>query len=362
MRLGYRPELDGVRAIAIALVVGLHSFGWPRKGALGVDLFFVLSGFLITTLLLEERAQTGRVSLPAFFRRRALRLLPALLTMLCVYATVESALGRRPWLGIVFGLAYVANIAEAAGSTALQPGLGHLWSLAQEEQFYLLWPALLLIAIRRGVMPLRLLGFLILVIVIERLVFFANGVALEPRIYRGPDTHADPLLVGCAAAFVFRLRRPAWVERSSAHLAIVALALVTAAAIAGAHLGIYFYVLPVLPAFAGICALLILSVAWTATGPVAWLLATKPFVFLGRISYSLYLWHVPIFVWMGGGFTSAHPALGHRNPLLAIVAIAAAIAAATASHYVIERPFLRLKSRSARPLPGPSWSFARARA
>src|SRR5919204_5032700 len=100
VKLGYRPALDGVRAIAIGLVVSMHAFGWPGNGALGVDLFFVLSGFLITSLLLQEHVETGRVSLPGFYRRRALRLLPALFVMLAAYGTAELTQGRSPFLPI----------------------------------------------------------------------------------------------------------------------------------------------------------------------------------------------------------------------------------------------------------------------
>src|SRR5436190_10898544 len=143
MRLGRRPALDGLRGIAIALVVGFHAFNWPRAGTLGVDLFFVLSGFLITTLLLEERNRTGKIDIAAFYTRRARRLLPALLVMLLPFlflGLVSAAAGsfRRPlFVGLGAAATYTSNIVVMHDQSAVPAGLVHLWSLAAEEQFYL---------------------------------------------------------------------------------------------------------------------------------------------------------------------------------------------------------------------------------
>src|SRR3989442_14098879 len=128
-RLGYQPALDGVRGLAIGPVVALHAFGWPRQGSLGVDVFFVLSGFLITTLLLEERSDTGAISFSRFYRRRAARLLPGLLLLLAVYAAVTRGAHAS---ALFFAATYTTNIAHLTG----HPGpyeLGPLWSLAQED-------------------------------------------------------------------------------------------------------------------------------------------------------------------------------------------------------------------------------------
>src|SRR5262245_39329594 len=128
--LSYRPGLDGVRALAIALVVGRHAFHWPREGDLGVDLFFVLSGFLITTLLLEEHGPGGRVSLRAFYGRRVRRLMPALVAMLTVYTFVVAVQGRLDAMRTVRiweTAGYVTNIAYLWGGQT-DAGLNHLWS------------------------------------------------------------------------------------------------------------------------------------------------------------------------------------------------------------------------------------------
>ena len=171
-RLGYRPSLDGLRAVAILLVVAVLPRSWLPGGTLGVDLFFVLSGFLITTLLLEERGATGDVSLPHFYARRALRLLPALWLLLIVYVAYGLANGHHGLPSHVLGAAaigagHVANFFAAAGSPNQAHYLVHLWSLAQEEQFYLLWPIVLLALLRRGVSTRTLLlGFATLVVAV----------------------------------------------------------------------------------------------------------------------------------------------------------------------------------------------------
>jgi peptidoglycan/LPS O-acetylase OafA/YrhL len=154
--LGYRPALDGVRGIAIALVVGFHAFGWPGAGTLGVDLFFVLSGFLITAILIEEHGRTGTISIRGFYRRRARRLLPALFAMLTPYLLLAGVAvlvgqGSTVFLALAGALTYTSNIIVAVDPSAVPAGLIHLWSLAAEEQFYLIWPLLLLSLLRFGI-------------------------------------------------------------------------------------------------------------------------------------------------------------------------------------------------------------------
>ena len=148
-RLGHVPALDGLRGLAILLVIGGHYFLMPRGGGgTGVGLFFVLSGFLITTLLLEEHAATGRIRLGAFYVRRARRLLPGLALLLASYlvgAIVEGR-ARVALRAIAAGGFYTANIAQAYWPHLMgREPIGPLWSLAEEEQFYLVWPALLIL-------------------------------------------------------------------------------------------------------------------------------------------------------------------------------------------------------------------------
>jgi peptidoglycan/LPS O-acetylase OafA/YrhL len=349
MKLGYRPALDGVRGIAIMSVVGLHTFRIPRQGALGVDLFFVLSGFLITTLLLEEHRERGRISLVAFYRRRALRLLPALFALLLTYAVVQAvilvargdfhgATLREPLLGVAAAAGYFSNLFQLAHDVPLS--LSHLWSLAEEEQFYIVWPALLLLVLRyRPASSSRIVLGLIAAVAVERLALTLSGTGYL-RLYLGPDTHAEPLLIGCLFGIWFvrgQLPRIAATKAARQWTSTVALTLVA--------LGLFelyrlfptgIYGTPVLTVFACAAALLIVCAAM-GDSAVARLLSTRPLTFLGRISYSLYLWQLPVI----GALGLRLGAGGAR----AALAAAGAILMAIASYYVVELPFLRRKRR-----------------
>jgi peptidoglycan/LPS O-acetylase OafA/YrhL len=156
-RLSWMPALDGLRGIAVIAVMMFHTPGraWLPGGSLGVDLFFVLSGFLITTLLLQEHVATGRISLRGFYVRRARRLLPAVVALLAIYAVVVTLapgdFTGNPQAGqvavtYVAVATYILNVTQMA-HLAVAPGLSHLWSLSVEEQFYLVWPALLVLCL-----------------------------------------------------------------------------------------------------------------------------------------------------------------------------------------------------------------------
>ena len=184
-RIGYVPALDGIRGILIIAVIGVHYFGYPIGADTSMDVFFALSGFLITTLLLEERDRKDRVSLPGFYRRRAYRLLPALFTVLGAYVIVTQVSPRGLEQTAAGGF-YAANIVMASGSHLLDgtPMLVY-WSLAQEEQFYLLWPLLLVLLLKRGVRESRIamaLVGLVIVLAIYR-AMLAVGGATASRIY-----------------------------------------------------------------------------------------------------------------------------------------------------------------------------------
>ena len=195
-KLGYQPSLDGVRALAVGVVMGTHTDlpGFKRGGGFGVDVFFVLSGFLITTLLLEERAETGRISLGSFYVRRALRLFPALLAVLAAvafyaYAFADPQLRDDLLAEAAYAITYTTNFGWLHGLN--DAWLGHTWSLALEEQFYLLWPPTLLVIVSR--LGRRTLGPLLTVAVVACFVARLAG-AVGP--YYVLTQRPDALLVG----------------------------------------------------------------------------------------------------------------------------------------------------------------------
>jgi peptidoglycan/LPS O-acetylase OafA/YrhL len=356
-RLGYRPALDGVRAIAILSVVCWHGLGHPKGGFLGVHIFFVLSGFLITTLLLEEWDARGTISLRHFYFRRALRLLPALVLALIGFAvltTAELGVGDAPpgltahgaVKGALLGFFYVLNIAQAAGASV--PGeIGHLWSLATEEQFYLVWP-LSLVAVLRAGLSRRAIAIgliaLIVVLAVHRLEMTLRGVP-QGRIYFGPDGAFDLLLIGCLAGLIVtsgssrllaatvRVTRLTW----PAAALVVALSLLIANIYARS---VYEWILPL---FGVAVALLLLYVTLSEGSLLRRALSLPPLVYLGRISYGVYLWHQIV---------AAVPRVPVAHAQF-VLNTTVTIVIATASYYLVERRFLRRKRRDREQLLAP---------
>jgi peptidoglycan/LPS O-acetylase OafA/YrhL len=329
-RLGYVPALDGLRGIAIVLVVTVHYFGVPLGAVHGVDLFFVLSGFLITTLLLEERAHAGRISLRKFYERRSRRLLPALAVVLGVFL----ALGGTVTTMALGGL-YIGNVVQEFGisPSVHYSAMNPFWSLAQEEQFYLVWPLLLIVLTRsRRFVPL-------LTTLIAALVAYRVGLALagasSNRLYYGPDTHSDGLLAGALlAALRFRCESfvvPEWVGKAGGML------LVPAVILRQPGPGWSAYGLPIVEVA---CVCLVASAV--AGTELARALSARPLVWLGKISYSVYLWHAVLL--------SQSP----RHPLFMLPAL---VGVSYLSYRFVERPFRR-RRRSA--IEAPAHSLAGA--
>jgi peptidoglycan/LPS O-acetylase OafA/YrhL len=341
-RLGYRPALDGVRAIAVLAVMSWH-FVVPgiKGGFLGVDLFFTLSGFLITSLLVEEWATTGTIRLRSFYARRFLRLIPAVLVVIAVSAPFV------PWLWTVLALCYVANWGVAYGYFGVSP-IRHLWSLSVEEQFYIVWPTLLVTLLRLRT-PRRLIYAIVVSLALASTVF--KIVAWHTpedwtRLYSGSDGRADQLLIGCLLGLFVSwsaLPRSRWFRRLVAILALPAIGFLGWLIVHAAVYWEFFYHQGGFVLVALATAVLLLHLV---TAPFRWLAAVlewKPMVAIGRISYSLYLWHQPV-----GWFTDPRhveflPVLP-RYVLMAI-RVALSFALALASWAWIERPMLRLKRR-----------------
>ena len=355
----YWPALDGVRALAVSAVVAYHLGDLPG-GWLGVDVFFVLSGFLITTLLIRDKEKTGSVVHPRFWARRAKRLLPAvflLLAVLGVYGWVGGpglvpAQLRSPALATFF---YVANWQQLIGGhgyfaqfTAPGPLL-HTWSLAIEEQYYLVWPFLLGLGLwvfgrRRAPTGGPTRGLVTATLLAAAASAAWMGVAAHVlsanRAYLGTDTRAWELLVGGAAAMVWpadtpapsgrsRRRSTAWAVAAGAGVVVVAGVLSRAG---GPPTWIWDGGLVA----AGLGSTAVIVGVLRAPGaPVARVLALAPLAWLGRLSYSLYLWHWPVIVLVN------QSTIGLSGAALVTVRVALMLAATCASYYLVETPLRR---------------------
>ncbi len=343
----------------MAMVLAYHGgvAGLSVAGYYGVDMFFVLSGFLITSLLLQEHRSAGRIDIVAFWGRRARRLLPALVVVLAVvalYVHFAAPAGRYPGFGIdaLSALAYVSNWHFIASSSnyfaaAATPSLlTHTWSLAIEEQFYLVWPLVLWAAGRMSRAVGRDPNGAVLLISACAAVGSAVWMALlyhsgaDPsRLYYGTDTHAQSILVGAAlAAAIDRWPLARARSRWSAWTSVAALgALVWAACTIGpsdpaGYQGGFFLV-------ATLAAVLIASLSASSQTTVSRVLSSAPLVYLGRISYGMYLWYFPLFEIIDGSSTGLSGA-----PLLAVRTLAD-VALASASFHFLETPLRRLRRR-----------------
>lgn len=316
--MGYVPGLDGIRAVAVIGVLLFHgSSSWLPGGFLGVDVFFVLSGFLISTLLLEQLAARGRIDFRTFYLHRARRLLPALIATIALSAFLVAAFAqdaaaqfRRtviPALLYVANWSFISDDASYFEAIGRPPILQHLWSLAIEEQFYLLWPLILLFIFRRrgriGVGKVALWVALASTLLMAFLSMLWNMPSYNDasRLYFGTDTHAMSLLIGATLAAVYRpgaMPRRLPPPRS---LALTGVGVLAFAAVMLSYLTLHeqnpwlyrggFLV------FAVASAVLIAVTAHPAAalGPM---LAVAPLRYIGKRSYGLYLYHWPIFVVM----------------------------------------------------------------
>jgi peptidoglycan/LPS O-acetylase OafA/YrhL len=339
--------------LAVAAVLAFHGgVALCRGGFLGVDAFFVLSGFLITSLLLAERTRTGRVALVAFWGRRVRRLLPALLLLLSVVviagrwllpATELAALR----IDTLAALGYVANWrmtlrggADYFAATAAPSPLQHTWSLGIEEQFYLLWPLLVVLLLARC-RPVVLFWSAVVGVVASTAT---ATVLFDPqdldRVYYGTDTRAGSLLVGCALAALLALRAGASATRPPARRGgpLWFRALAVGATLGTAWLwthadgGDPWLYRGGLPAAALAVAVVIAYSVEHPGSTTARLLALGPLVWLGRISYGVYLWHWPLFGWLSADRT------GLAGAGLFAARCLATLVAATVSYLLVERP------------------------
>jgi len=340
----YRPFLDGLRAVAVLGVLVYHlNRDWLPGGFLGVDIFFVLSGYLITMLLLNEHRETGRISLPTFWARRIRRLLPALLVLLVVMVILIDVGGDPLALGQARGdllatLFYAANWHFiTSGQTYFSQFLAvspdrHTWSLAIEEQFYLVWPILVAVILAR--FRTRALGIVAVTVgVASALWMVAIFNPADPsRAYYGTDSRIFQILIGAVLAISLAGPLKARVAIWGRRLAPVALL-----AIAAAYLlladdnSIYYHGGAVVVALAA--ATLIAGLE--AGSPIDRLLSLRPLVLVGLASYGMYLWHFPIIIftnqWLGPTST----------PAIALLAVGLTFSITAISYIVVESPIRR---------------------
>ncbi len=359
--LGYRRWLDGLRGVAILLVLAFHLAPVPG-GFLGVDIFFVLSGFLITSLLMEEWQSSGAICLKQFYFRRALRLLPAfvLLLFLCCLSifflpTIEEKWARLQETAVA--ACYLSNWPMLHQTS--MPILGHTWSLSVEEQFYILWPTLLYIMLR-----LRLSRRCILLLVccgIAASAMLRTGLyhwhqnhgtdrtTVIFRLYRGLDTRADALLAGCLlgllAAWNLLPKSQRFIRWTGATSILGVIYLAYLVSCRRPEDPLYYHGL-----FTVVALMAVIFLARLLSAPARFacrILESAPLVGTGRISYSLYLFHMPILhlVMPVGLFLGS--ALGRfwAYAVLVLLVVGLSFLAAMLSYRFVERPFLRLKDR-----------------
>lgn len=356
--------LDGLRGFALLIIMGYHfGLGWLQGGFFSLDIFYVLSGYLITGLLLGEFAKRDRINLPAFWLRRARRLLPALAVVLVAVTLVvrfTQPAGLYPNLRMASfsALFYFSNWWQIATSgnyfvvTGPVSPLTHTWSLAVEEQFYLIWPLVVYGILRLSRTFGRGLRILLTVSVagavgsaVEMLALYHPG-ANTTRLYFGTDTHAQSILVGAVLACVLTViqeRRglTGMAPEARSMPAQVALGLTGAAGLAGTAILTYGlrgtssfdyrggFFLSALSA-----AALVVGAVTVRRGPIERLYSLRPLVWVGTISYGAYLWHFPVFIQVDAAHT------GLRGLPLLIVRFAVTFALAAVSFLLIERPVM----------------------
>ena len=348
------PALDGLRGIAVLMVLFFHLihlspelYLFAQGGFLGVDVFFVLSGFLITSILIKEYENDGQINLKNFYLRRSFRLVPAFWTFLiCLYYFGDYLLPDdqakliHSYHNLFFAFTYLMNWHNVIGN-GLTGNLNHTWSLAIEEQFYIIWSLVLFKCFAKRLTRRQIFlwtGGVILGLIVWRFWRAANGT--NPIIlYYSTETRIDALLIGCLAAMIYSWRllpEKFYASRQFDFLALLSLltALFTAFSFSHTEAFLYYGFLSI---FAAAVAVIILWLVTRTKSIPNTLLEIKPLRWLGQISYGLYLWHYVFFEFGKKNFQSLTVQI--------IAGIGLSIIVSTASFYLIEKPFLKFKNK-----------------
>ena len=355
----YLPSIDSLRALAVLAVIIYHvDVNYLPGGFLGVDLFFVLSGYLISSLIIKEYRKTGSLNLYNFYIRRARRLLPAVYFMITVGLVVmvlfNEVLLRKSHLDAIFGYIYSSNWwyifhkLDYFDSFGAQSPFKHLWSLAIEEQFYMIFPLLFLLVNRKkkskdGTYKLNknflyvVLGLILVSLIAHILLFDINNIS---RIYFGTDTRAFSLLVGVVGAILYpmeRLHAKVTPQQNMIYsvVSLVSIATLITVMIYTSEYNTLLYRGGFL--LVAILGLIVIISSGKQHTLMSRLLSFKPIVFIGKISYSLYLWHFPVLV-----LTTPVSEIGNPNIIFVILRVILTFILATASYVFVETPIRKL--------------------
>ena len=355
----YLPSIDSLRALAVLAVIIYHvDVNYLPGGFLGVDLFFVLSGYLISSLIIKEYKKTGSVNLYNFYIRRARRLLPAVYFMITIGLVVmvlfNEVLLRKSHLDAIFGYIYSSNWwyifhkLDYFDSFGAQSPFKHLWSLAIEEQFYMIFPLLFLLVNRKkkskdGTYKLNknflyvILGLILVSLIAHILLFDINNIS---RIYFGTDTRAFSLLVGVVGAILYpmeRLHAKVTLQQNMVYsvVSLVSIATLITVMIYTSEYNTLLYRGGFL--LVAILGLIVIISSGKQHTLMSRLLSFKPVVFIGKISYSLYLWHFPVLV-----LTTPVSEIGNPNIFFVILRIVLTFAVAIVSYVFVETPIRKL--------------------
>lgn len=353
-KAGYIPELDGLRGISIIGVMFFHAHV-PYCGGtyIGVDIFFVLSGFLITRILIQEFEKTGFICFKNFYARRILRLGPALIVLLLLFCLVSYILLPRDkaisnFINASISLTYLTNWARAF-SVHPPDYLSHTWSLSIEEQFYIIWPSVLAVLLklskRKSIIGLAA-GLIALLSWVDRIILIKSGATID-RVYYGLDTRADGLMIGCALGIILASgflteKRTQIILKGLIYLAPFSVGGIIIIAVFSRMVNpwMYTYGFTFLELLTSILILDVVINPHSITGKI---LNTKWLVWVGSISYGLYLWHHPIFRVLQN--------LGCDYVLVLSLGSLLAFILAAVSYYVVELPILQFKRKFSTSAP-----------